>query len=263
MLISSGESFSEVSHPPHLTSSWSSSLIPFCAYKTDLNISGSDFSMPGISFPLCSSFLPTILEGQLCYELTLNGTSGQGKRNELMLVLDYNEDRSLQATSRGSQETKMSRPTTINFDTAIESVQSRSAKVHINTLSPFVGFGGGIYMMYTVKRMTAKEDFLKMPLKDRNCEVESFEDCRTRKLLEYCKCAPWEGPDIQVKRILVIIFVCRTWKHVTQRDVTASRIMLLTLSTVASPVKGSMLMSSGLKIFKTIKRTSWPRMSWI
>ena len=74
-----------------------------------------------------------------------------------------------------------------------------SAKVHINTLSPFIGFGGGVYKMTVVKRMTAKEDFLKMPLQDRSCEVESYEDCRSKKLLEECKCVPWEVSGFQVK----------------------------------------------------------------
>ena len=52
--------------------------------------------------------------------------------------------------------------------------------------------------MTDVKRMTAKKDFLKMPLKDRNCEVELYEDCRTRKLLEECNCVPWEVHGFQV-----------------------------------------------------------------
>ena len=52
--------------------------------------------------------------------------------------------------------------------------------------------------MSVVKRMTAKEDFLKMELKDRNCEVELYEDCRTRKLLEKCNCVPWEVSKLQV-----------------------------------------------------------------
>ena len=49
-----------------------------------------------------------------------------------------------------------------------------------------------------MKRMTAKSDFLKIPLKDRNCEVEVNEDCRTRDLLEECNCAPWEVSGFQV-----------------------------------------------------------------
>ena len=188
-----------MSHPPHLTSSWSSAFIPFCAFKTDLNFSRESQALKNTRFPLCSSFLPTILEGQLCYKLTLNKTSGQGKRNELMLLLDNNEDRSLQ-TSSNNKDRSLSSDQTLNFDTAIESLQGVNAKIQINTLSPFKGFGGGIYMMTVVKRMTAKKDFLKMPLKERNCEVELYEDCRTRKLLEKCNCVPWEVPGYQVHR---------------------------------------------------------------
>ena len=54
-------------------------------------------------------------------------------------------------------------------------------------------------MMTVVKRMTAKKDFLKMPLKERKCKVELYEDCRTRKLLEECNCVPWEVPGYQVR----------------------------------------------------------------
>ena len=31
-----------------------------------------------------------------------------------------------------------------------------------------------------------------MPIKDRHCDVELFQDCRTRSLLEACNCVPWE-----------------------------------------------------------------------
>ena len=185
-------------HPPHLTSSWSSAFIPYCAYKTNLDFSENSLSLPGITFPLCSSFLPTILEGQLCYKLELNKTSGQGKRNELMLLLDYNEDRSLQTLSDEEEDVGLSKKT-LNLDTAVDSIHGDSAKIQINTLSPYVGFGGGIYTMTVVKRMVANEHFLSMPLEDRNCEVELFEDCRTRKLFELCGCVPWEVPGYQVQ----------------------------------------------------------------
>ena len=46
--------------------------------------------------------------------------------------------------------------------------------------------------------MTAKPDFLKMPFKERNCEVELYEECRTRKLLEECECVPWEVQGVKV-----------------------------------------------------------------
>ena len=186
-----------MSHPPHLNSRWTSSFIPFCAFKTHLNISGKSEALEGTDFPLCSSFLPTILEGQLCYKLTINKLSGQGKENELMMLLDYNEDRSLQISCIKNDTAKSNK--TLNFGTATESAQGASAKIQIDTLSPYVAFGGGIYKMTVVKRLTAKEDFLNMPLDDRNCEVELYEDCRTRKLLEECDCVPYEVPGFEVR----------------------------------------------------------------
>ena len=186
-----------MSHPPHLTSTWSSTFIPFCAYKTDLNFSKSILALPGVTFPLCSSFLPTVLEGQLCYKLTLNDTSSQGKRNELMLLLDLNEDLSLHTSSNEERSVQFSKDK-LNLGTAFKSIEGESAKIQINTLSPYINFGGGSYRMTVVKRMTAKNDFLKMSLKDRRCEVELYEDCRTRKLLQECNCVPWEVPGFQV-----------------------------------------------------------------
>ena len=145
--------------------------------------------MPDSNFPLCSSFLPTILEGQLCYKLKLNKTSGQGKKNELMLLLDYNEDRSLQTPTNEE----------LNFDTSsVRRIQGASAKVQINTLSPYTGFGGGTYTMTVVKKISAKDDFLGMSSADRRCEIETFEDCRTRRLIKECDCVPWEMPMYQV-----------------------------------------------------------------
>ena len=127
----------------------------------------------------------------------MNKTSGQGKRNELLFLLDYNEDRSLQTSSKENKDQRFSKET-LNFDTAMESIQGVSAKVQINTISHFVGFGGGIYRMTDVKRMTATDDFLKMPLSERRCEVELYEDCETRKLFEECNCVPWEVPGHEV-----------------------------------------------------------------
>ena len=194
----SGELSWSSNHPQHLTKSRSYALIPFCAYKTDLNFSKSNIELPGVSFPVCSSFLPTILEGQLCYKLTLNKTSGQGKRNELMMLLDYNDDLSIQTFPNETEDAKGSRKT-LNFDMAVESLQVNSAKIHIDTLTPYTGFSGGIYKMTDVKKMSATSDFLKMPLKDRKCEPESYENCRTKRLVEECNCVPWEVPGFQVE----------------------------------------------------------------
>ena len=113
-----------------------------------------------------------------------------------MLLLDYNEDRSIQPP-RPEKELPMN-STRLRLGT-LGSLEDREAKVHINILSSYIGFGGGSYKMTVVKRMTAKEDFLKMPLQDRSCEVESYEDCRSKKLLEECKCVPLQIPEFQVR----------------------------------------------------------------
>ena len=170
-----------------------------------------------MALPLCSLFVPTILEGQRCYKLELKELSGKGKRNELMLLFDYNEDRSLQTSSKADEvdEYQFSWKTNyerrkkgwqwlewkMNLDTAVEGLQGVSAKVQINTLSPFVHFGGGIFSMTDVKKMTTKEDFFKLPLKERGCEADLYEDCRTASLVKECNCVPWELPGFQVRDV--------------------------------------------------------------
>ena len=115
-----------------------------------------------------------------------------------MMILDYNEDRSLQASSNLTKAGSTSNKS-LDFGTAVQSIQASSAKVVINTLSPYTGFGGGSYQMSAVKRMTAKEDFLNMELTDRNCNIELFEVCRAKMLLEECNCVPWEMSVFQVE----------------------------------------------------------------
>ena len=184
----------EITHPPHLheETQTGSSFIPFCAYKTNMTISEPELWLPNISFPICTSFKPTILEGQLCYKIQVNATSGMGNENELALLVDYQGELSIHTSPKQEKKQKQnSNSALLNFNTA-HSSDTEVAKVHIDTLSSFMGLGGGNYAMTAVKRMTAKEDFLKMPLKERNCEVELFENCRTRKLLEECNCVPWE-----------------------------------------------------------------------
>ena len=179
-----GTSVTRSAHPPHLhlDTKAGSSFIPFCAYKTNMSISGPTVLVPNISFPICTAFKPTVLEGQLCYKLHVNASSGQGMKNGLSLLLDYQDELSLHAFPHPKEEKSKKVIENLNFDTD-RNIHREVAKVHINTLSSFVGFGGGSYQMTTVKRMTATDEFIKMPLKDRNCEVDN---CRKRKLLEEC-----------------------------------------------------------------------------
>ena len=191
--IRKGETLDQLSHPPHIIDldgfKSASAFIPFCLYQSEAITSESTHQ--NISFPICTSFKPTFLEGQLCYKLDHQMHSGQGKKNELILLLDYNSDLSIMppTISAGNKSRNLYLRTHDN--------EQSEAKIRINTLSQVVSFGGGSYKMTDVKRMTAKPDFLNMPLKDRNCEVEEYEDCRTRHLVERCDCVPVEVPGYQ------------------------------------------------------------------
>ena len=189
-----------MSHPPHLDENSLSigAFIPFCAFMTSMVISEPPTWIQNISYPLCSSFTPTILEGQLCYKLQMNTTSGEGKSNQLTLLLDYNEDRSTYASFDQTEDVHLNEIQTLNMDVT-DSLQTTEAKVHIVTLSSFKGFGGGTYKMTAVKKMTVTDDFLNMPSENRKCEIEPFEECRGRRLLKKCNCVPSYVLGFQVK----------------------------------------------------------------
>ena len=186
-------------HPPHLVDqrnkTSASAFIPICMYQSKfLEVtSGEKVIIHNLPFPVCTSFKPTLLEGQLCYTLDLKEPSGQGRKNELMLLLDYNTELSIQPKAELSERDSSGKVYLDEVDSDIF-----SAKIHINTLSQTINYGGGSYKMTMVKRMTAKPDFLEMPIEDRQCEVEELEACRTRKLLAECDCVPVELPGFQV-----------------------------------------------------------------
>ena len=118
------------SHPAHLEGKVSSSFIPFCAYKSNLILSRNPLWFSNISFPLCSSFKPTMLEGQLCHKIELNGKADTGRVNELMMLLDYNEDRWLVSRFKNEATFDSSHITTLNLDPAGD-IQQDKAKIII------------------------------------------------------------------------------------------------------------------------------------
>ena len=108
----------------------------------------------------------------------------------MTLLLDYSEDRSIYASLDQTEDDDSTEINTLDLDGA-ESLQTKEAKIHINTLSSFKRFGGGTYKMTAAKKISVTDHFLSMPLDDRKCEIESYEVCRTRKLIEKCKCVPY------------------------------------------------------------------------
>ena len=121
-----------------------------------------------------------------------------GKNNQLMLLLDFNEDRSVFASQNQTKEALLNEVSTLSMDDT-EIIQNTEAKVHIDTLSSFKGFGGRILKMTAAKKMTVSNDFLNMNYEDRECEVQPYEECRTRRLAEECKCDTMAMYSVQVK----------------------------------------------------------------
>ena len=179
----------QMSHPPHidLSSPSSSAFIPFCAFKASMAISEPRTWLPNISYPICSSFQETILDGQLCYKLDVKTKAGEGKRNQLMLLLDYSENHAIYAFEDQPEEVDPSKIKELSMEDSGQ-LETKEAKVHIGTLSSFKGSGGGIYKMSAVKKMTTTEDFLGLTSQVRKCEVDSFEQCRNKKVQELCSC---------------------------------------------------------------------------
>ena len=204
-----GANWARISHPPIMVeqADVGSVFVPFCAFKTETVMSNSSVWLPNISFPFCSSFQPTILEGQLCFKLEMNTSGGQGIKNGLLFLIDYQEDLSLQYSS--DEEDQPDDEAILKMDlSSNRGMEKDAAKIHIDTLSPFKSYGGGSFKMTDVKRMTAKMDFLEMIRRERHCEVELYEDCRSRKLLEVCGCAPWELPlafQVTLQQLLLML----------------------------------------------------------
>ena len=89
----------------------------------------------------------------------------------------------------------------LSTDLASEvSQESNLAKIHINTISSYSGFGGGIYKMTSIKELTGTKDFLAM--EGKSCAMEAFQDCVDRKIQEKCKCNLWEETLGQVNPFL-------------------------------------------------------------
>ena len=212
-IIIEGVNISLVSHPPHLldqkNTASPSSFIPFCAFQSQLNISEPITFLPDSSFPVCNSFTPVALNGQLCYNIKVNMTGRNGKDGGLVLVLDLNEDRSLSFDSLSHSEAEEDF-TMWRLDERDQDARN-DPKIHLRLLTPFIGIGGGSYHMTSVTKMMGTESFLAMQEKDRRCVHEKAEDCQNRKIYEKCGCFPWELQSIQVIfLVLQVVFFITT-----------------------------------------------------
>ena len=83
-----------VNHPPHIRNSLSS-FIPFCEVNGDMLAVGE--RIENFSLPVCRAFKRKVLDDRLCYQLDTNSLklNSTSDLNEILFIMDYNEDRSL------------------------------------------------------------------------------------------------------------------------------------------------------------------------
>ena len=136
--------------------------------------------------------------------------SENGKKGGLSLVLDMNEDRSVDFESlvRAYVQEDDSK---IALKSELEPADS-TGKVYVHLLSPsFEGSAQGSYSLKSVKKIKGTTDFLDMPKTDRECVHETIEACVKRNLLEECHCAPWELANVQVIGRIIIDYPILNW----------------------------------------------------
>ena len=146
-------------HPVHLVDRHNnispSALIPFCAFATDLEVLGE--YMEGLTFPVCTQFQPTVISGELCYQLDVNPFIGRdrqsyhGKKSGLMLVIDTNKDRWIVTDHQEAQERLAGSPGKfLDLDNVPDDL-SNLARIEIGTLARYQGYGSGSYVMTDLK----------------------------------------------------------------------------------------------------------------
>ena len=121
----------------------------------------------------------------------------EGKDGQLLLLLDYNKERSigLKRTNRvdnGDSERYISMRETL-------SDEDQEARIYIHTLKTFSGFGAGSYSMSSLKQMTLTENFRELPTTTAGCANKQLlfsHGCMMKKYLTQkvhdCGCIPLE-----------------------------------------------------------------------
>ena len=166
------------------------------------------------SFIASSHFKPSILEGQLCYTLDVNEAakvtvgdrvkSGAGKRNGLLLVIDpgfADQDDDDEVARDVNVEVK-----TLNLEETRE--DTKEPKIYLNTLDGYTTFQKGSIAMSALKKMTGTDNYIAN--KNKDCSVETFEDCQARRFLveveNQCACVPWSlAAEKMFEKVLILI----------------------------------------------------------
>ena len=113
-----------------------SAFIPFCSFGGNISIMGT--KIPEFGIPVCSKFKPTVLGGQLCYQIDINEFVNQVDSKKLMthgliILLDYNEDRlglDMNIDSNNSVDEAL-------FDFKANDQKKKEAMIYIETMGMY------------------------------------------------------------------------------------------------------------------------------
>ena len=207
-------------HPVHIVDSQGmispSSFIPFCDFGGNMSAMGEKIDL--FDLPVCNSFKPKLLEGQLCYQVDVNEVKDQvdtqkAIKHGMVVILDYNEDKMIT-----EDNAEVNVPLLNNLhDILSKEDKALEAKFYIETLGsrqndfvlylnfnillqsvkePLSLSGEGNYGLTDVKEIDVTEAFLGLEDKTRLCQSkETLGDCRMKKYLKEgvnnCKCIPF------------------------------------------------------------------------
>ena len=117
-----------------------------------------------------------------------------GLESELLMIIDPSTE-SLFPDKGESQEQEflIENINSYNLKPAIKEMDS--VRMYLNTLSPFSAYSSGEYIMTVLKKTTGTENFLNLPDEERRCQLETFEQCQSKRYFEEvqksCGCVPW------------------------------------------------------------------------
>ena len=155
-----------------------------------------------LNFTACSQFKPTILGGQLCYSINLTsidtGKTETGKGSGMVILIDNGMQNTDERQNQDSNKSPL--------DLASPGVDSRSARIYLNTLSSFTDYRAGSYALTSLKKITGTESFLEQSDSNKKCKIETLEQCQTQnfidRVLKKCGCVPWALSSALVVKVL-------------------------------------------------------------
>ena len=203
-------------YPPHMLDSFGnpspSALVPFCAFKGNMNLTGE--YIPGINFPVCNKFKPTIQDGQTCHALDINSVipkddakTKRGIENGILIAIDTDQRTAFQMEATSERTDPISGRLRVG-----KQISRRRATITISSLEKYTDTckshtGGCGYKMTTLKKMTGTDSFLGLSDDVKDCQIESKERCKNRKLFEktqqMCGCLPWALKDVESGQVSV------------------------------------------------------------